>query len=243
MFAPTQTPLATLPLLVSNSISLGRVHHSADVLTCLRCWASCRRQWDRVAFQSAVFGSHRLAALKSKLFYQPSLLSPSERTTGTPVTVLRSFHVVGRLLSVTTLGSFCSKQKALATYSFSKTVYFKGDKMPLVPRSFDAHVVSNRVREQGSVTEFSKTWNSRQVAKENTKCAPSTFWRTKGRTLLLGLLFLKPDEEKIAKDLAVVCCLSGQLFGFFFSSWLSAGKLRAVNFWENEKCDSVWNHP
>ncbi|KAF3831706.1 hypothetical protein GH733_000518 [Mirounga leonina] len=132
----------------------------------------CRRQLDCVALQSVVFGSLWFAALGSKILYQPFLLLPSERTTGT-----------------------------------HKTVYFKGDEMPLVCRSFDAHVVHNRVREQGSVTEFSKAWDSRQVATENTKCALSTFWRTKGRTLPTGLLFLKPDEEKIAKDLAVVSCL------------------------------------
>lgn len=105
-----------------------------------------------------------------------------------------------------------------------KPFILKETKCPLAPRSFDAHVVYNRVREQGGDTEFSKAWHSRQVAKENTKWAPSTFWRTKGRTLPTGILFLKPDE-KIGKDLAVVSCLKWSSFQFLF--WVPAFSWKA----------------
>lgn len=48
----------------------------------------------------------------------------------------------------------------------------------LVPRSFDAHIVYNRMREQCSVTKLSEACNSRQVARENTKHDPC-MWENK----------------------------------------------------------------
>lgn len=49
--------------------------------------------------------------------------------------------------SITELGSFCSKPRAPATYSFQKNTSFKGEKMQLVCRSLDAHIVYDGVRE------------------------------------------------------------------------------------------------
>lgn len=66
--------------------------------------------------------------------------------------------------------------------------------MLLVPRCFDADVVYSSVRERGGVIKLSEACPCLQVAKENTKCAPS-LRENKGKDV-------KPDEGKVAKDLA-----------------------------------------
>lgn len=66
--------------------------------------------------------------------------------------------------------------------------------MLMVPRCFDADIVYSSVREQGGVIKLSEACHCLQVAKENTKYAP-TMWENKGKDV-------KPDEGKVAKDLA-----------------------------------------
>lgn len=158
-----------------------------------------------MAFQSVMFGRHRFAALKSKIFYWPFLLLPFKGQQELNWTMLRlpswrqtPFHNDIGLLQIQ------SKSSCHLVF-FRKIFILKETKRCWCPDALMLTMCTAGLENKQCNKTFPGLSFSQGDQRKYKICTKYVVEEREGPSLL-GLLFLKPDEEKVVEDLAAISC-------------------------------------